>query len=65
LEEIAETPREALAEKGSAARKLAAEYGPQNCAAIVAETLRGFLKIAMAARLSPHAAHPFEQKPAG
>jgi glycosyltransferase involved in cell wall biosynthesis len=44
LEKIAETPREALAEKGRAARKLAAEYSPQNCAAIVADTVRELIE---------------------
>ena len=40
LKEIAEAPREALAEKGRAARKLAADYSPRNCAVIVTETVR-------------------------
>jgi len=39
LEEIAETPRAVLEEKGRAARQLAAQYSPQNCAVIVTKTV--------------------------
>jgi len=63
LEKIAETPREALAEKGRVARELAAEYSPQNCAMIVVDTVQKLLENRDGS--SPPAAHPFEQKPAG
>jgi glycosyltransferase involved in cell wall biosynthesis len=39
LKNLTEMPREALKEKGRSARNLAAEYSPQNCAAIVTDAI--------------------------